>query len=395
MDVNIIILVINLVNFALYGGLMAILPRLTRKSYLFGVKIPAEESGCPEVHELKSRYSRICIWGTSMLLLFCVMQSFLWPKISILVALYSFFPLTLIFSMAFFPCWKRAVRLKAERGWKVSGAVYIDTTSTSARGSLSNLPWAWYAAGLAIVLAGIVAAIAQYPELPDMVATSFSATAPRAWAKKSWLTVLWIPLLNVGVYTATFAIGIALAKAKLQIDPNNPQLSFAQHQEYRKRMGLALAWLTLAGCSMIAYIGLAIVFPDKVLIVLTGAFALLVLVANVHLIIVAVKSGQSGCLIKINMAGVEGGNKPRPSSTAVAPPRPTVAGRGDDKYWVLGFFYYNPDDPAYLVGDRFGLKLGFNFARLPVQIGVAIFLLASMGFYVWFTLVIFGKVNSL
>jgi hypothetical protein len=42
----------------------------------------------------------------------------------------------------------------------------------------------------------------------------------------------------------------------------------------------------------------------------------------------------------------------------------------DDKYWALGLFYHNPDDPACFVGNRFGGNIGFNYSRLPVKIGV-------------------------
>ncbi|GAC43239.1 DUF5808 domain-containing protein [Paenibacillus popilliae] len=34
----------------------------------------------------------------------------------------------------------------------------------------------------------------------------------------------------------------------------------------------------------------------------------------------------------------------------------------DDKYWKLGMFYYNPNDPAVWVEKRSGLGLTNNFA---------------------------------
>ncbi|MBK0380554.1 DUF5808 domain-containing protein [Mucilaginibacter segetis] len=40
--------------------------------------------------------------------------------------------------------------------------------------------------------------------------------------------------------------------------------------------------------------------------------------------------------------------------------------RSDPRYWKLGFIYYNPDDPAFLVGKRFGLGYTFNFAHKAV-----------------------------
>ncbi len=37
--------------------------------------------------------------------------------------------------------------------------------------------------------------------------------------------------------------------------------------------------------------------------------------------------------------------------------------RDDDRYWVGGFFYNNPDDPALFVPKRFGLGWTVNFGN--------------------------------
>ena len=37
--------------------------------------------------------------------------------------------------------------------------------------------------------------------------------------------------------------------------------------------------------------------------------------------------------------------------------------RDDDKHWKLGMFYYNPDDPAFIVEKRFGIGWTNNWAR--------------------------------
>jgi uncharacterized membrane protein len=35
----------------------------------------------------------------------------------------------------------------------------------------------------------------------------------------------------------------------------------------------------------------------------------------------------------------------------------------DDRYWKLGAFYYNPEDPSIFVEKRFGIGWTLNFAR--------------------------------
>lgn len=40
-----------------------------------------------------------------------------------------------------------------------------------------------------------------------------------------------------------------------------------------------------------------------------------------------------------------------------------IIDRDDDRYWIGGMLYYNPDDPALLVEKRVGLGWDFNYAK--------------------------------
>ena len=44
----------------------------------------------------------------------------------------------------------------------------------------------------------------------------------------------------------------------------------------------------------------------------------------------------------------------------------------DDHFWKMGFFYYNPADPSSIIENRFGVGIGFNFARGWVKIATVI-----------------------
>lgn len=41
----------------------------------------------------------------------------------------------------------------------------------------------------------------------------------------------------------------------------------------------------------------------------------------------------------------------------------TRVDRGDPRHWVLGGFYFNPDDPSIFVDERHGAGFTLNFAR--------------------------------
>ncbi|MCL1951187.1 MAG: DUF1648 domain-containing protein [Oscillospiraceae bacterium] len=379
-ELNPVLFLTDLAVLALCGALAAILPALTRKSYLFGVKIPMEERGSPAARHIIRRYVAACLLAFAAVLALHAAQYLLAPGKTAVSMLY--FPLLFGAAqlLAFLPAWKAALRLKRERGWQVSGAAFAETSSSSARGNLRALPWGWYAASLAVVAACAAATLVKYPSLPEVIPTHFDINMePDAWSPKSLGTVLAVPLVNLGTLLLMFVTGIAIVRAKLQIDPQRPALSFAQHRIYRRLMGHALGFLTLAITAMMALAGLPMVFPEfKAPFWLTLLLTLLPVAA---LIAVVVYAGQGGCKLKPKVTE-EGGPAPAGKNG--------VPGRGDDQSWALGMFYHNREDPAVLVEDRFGSNLGFNYARLPVKIGVAAFLLAFAAGYAWLTVLLWN-----
>ena len=372
-EINLFSFIINLCCVALCGALLPILPALTRKSLLFGVKIPLEEHGCPEAKGMRKRYIAICLAGTAAILALCVVQYTAVPDMTLLASLY--FPLLFIvvYLAAFVPNWKRAAALKEERGWRVSDSVFAETKSSHSRGNLSELPWAWYIAGFIIIFINAVIALYYYPSLPDRIPVHFDINMkPDAWADKSIWQVMMVPIMNVAMTAVLWVSAIFVVKAKLQIDQKTPARSFAQHRLYRKYMGHSLGFVTLCLAVSLALIGFATLWPESSFPFWVSMT--LMLFSPISIIVVYIKVGQGGC--NLNPKIIDGYNPENP---------PGQIGRGDDKYWALGIFYHNPDDSAHIVEDRLGGGIGFNYSRLPVKIGVAALILALIATYAWIT----------
>ena len=379
-EANFFCFILNICITALLGALLPLLPALTRKSFLFGVKIPLEEQNCLEAKSMKKNYIMICLTGAAAILALVIIQYTFIPDATLISTLY--FPLLFVAVQAagFIPNWKKSVRLKEARGWKISDSVYADTKSSHTRGNLSELPWIWYILSLFIIITGFIIALVEYPDLPDRIPTHFGFDMqPDAWSDKSLSAILQIPLINSGTLLIMWLTGFMLIRAKRQIDPQKPELSFAQHSIYRRRIGNCAGVMTLGLTAGLALMGLYSIFPD-----LSLSFGLLIFILFapvVPLVVVSIVSGQGGCRIKPKMIDVNHiSDVYRPTSPAGA------IGRGDDRYWALGMFYHNPDDPAYLIEDRFGSNLGFNYSRLPVKIGVTAILLVLIAIYVWATI---------
>jgi len=382
-ELNVFCFVTNLVVTALFGVLMPLIPRLTRKSFLFGVRIPPEENGGGEVRLLKKRYAAVCVFGAAVIFAADIAQYIIAPDMTVLAVMY--FPLLFVALgfIAYVPCYKAALRLKNERGWQISDAVFAETKSSFTRGKLANLPWAWYIVSLLIILADTAFLLARYPSMPERIATHYDFNMePNAWADKSIGRIMFMPVANLVTLLFMFAVGVIVERGKLQIDANKPALSFAQHSVYRRRMGHSIGFLAL---------GIAIMFILPDLSREIGfrlnfwAWLLVCFIPTAVVCVVSVGSGQGGCLIKIPEEKYE---KYSPES---ASRNGAVKDGGDDRFWALGIFYHNPDDPSIFVGDRFGGNFGLNYSRRSVKIGAAAFVIIMIMFYVWFTLWWLGR----
>jgi uncharacterized membrane protein len=289
-----------------------------------------------------------------------------------------YFPLLFVVVQlaAFIPNHSAALRLKEERGWEVSTSTFAETKTSFTRGCLYSMPWAWYIAGIIISVASGIVALAVYPSMPDAIATHFDINMTAdAWSVKSVGLVLMMPIFNVGITVVMWLAGVAIEKAKLQIDAHNPALSFAQHKAYRKQMGHALGLTSFAINVMFMLIGFTQLWPDfRVAIWVSVA---LPLIPCVLIAIVSVRAGQGGCKLKLNEIGND--------ENAAARGWAGSARYSDDRFWALGMFYHNPDDPAILVENRFGGNIGFNYSRTAVKIGAAVGVIATVAIYACFT----------
>jgi hypothetical protein len=73
-ELNVFCFITNLVVAVVCGGIMLIIPSLTRKSFLFGVKIPPEEQGSSEAIRMRKRYIAVCVSGSVVILALSVAQ---------------------------------------------------------------------------------------------------------------------------------------------------------------------------------------------------------------------------------------------------------------------------------------------------------------------------------
>ena len=374
-EFNAFLFVSNICAAVLVGALLPIIPFLTRKSFLFGVKVPPEAQATDEAKKLKCNYIIVTTAGAIIVLVASIVQFIIAPNYTIITVLYYPFVLIAVQLGVFVPSHKKALKLKSRLNWNVTEIQFADTKASFTRGNLSSMHRFWYIISFLIVLASFVIALVKYPTLPDSIPTHWDFNVqPDAWKDKSIGTVLSMPIINLGIFLFTWFIGVLIEKTKLQIDHKEPAKSFAQHKKYRSIMGHGLGFFSVVFVFMFFISGLMPLYPDfTVPLWLTMSLGI---GSCLPICIIAVRAGQSGVLLKVSTIEV---------SAAFGDDLEKNSAMSDDRLWIWGMFYFNPEDPAYLVGDRFGGNIGFNYSHLPVKIGAAILLAALVVCYIWMT----------
>ena len=376
---NLIMFIINLVSMAMVSFLMAILPQITRKTLLFGVRIPEEATQQAEVLALRKQYLTRVLLSVSAINLAAIVQYLLWPSWTALGTLY--FPLALILAQFFnyVPHWKSALALKAANGWSVQSVTVTETKSAAAREKYKGFPFGWYIATGLLLLVAIGLSLAVYPQVPDRIPTHFDyRMMPDAWADKSVLSVMMMPLTTLGMASLMFLGGLMMWRMKLQINADNPARSFAQHRIYRRMVGNAMGIMTLSislATLLLQPAILSLWTPSGTLTI--WVFLLLIILGSVPVLYVSVTAGQGGYKLEPPPEAYE---QASPLSTA-----PRLSPSGDDRYWLFGMFYYNREDPTLFIEDRFGINGGFNYARRLPQAIVGVLALLTIGLYIWLT----------
>ena len=376
MEENTLLLIINISIYILTGGTIMLLPRITRKNLLYGVKVPGHVASTVQVEALHRRFVIVIASGTILVIAASILLFLLAPQHTLLATLYTPILFIPLYFCAFYPNWRQAVVLKEANNWQVSGTVFAEISKPA---NTNNMPIAWYAASIITVAASFIVSVSYVTHMPySSPADSFRT----GMLYTSSSEVLVVSIINACVVLLIFLVAIIVNRVKLQVDPNQPALSFSQHKVYRKRMGHALGFLTLCTAIGFAIINILHIFRLSTFFIEASLFVISMLLFTapvVVLIIVVIVTGQGGCKVKIHqIAGCD-----------VKIEAPIALNRGDDKYWIMGLFYYNPSDPAHMVESRFGVNITPNYARVAVKIIMALVIITLVATYIWSTWTIF------
>lgn len=333
----------------------AFTPYLVRKTESFGVSIPSEVFYSSELKAMRKQFATICLaLGLAVLAGFFLFFEAEEPMSALFIVGYvaAFFAVYVKFHF-------RMKALKREKAWHVAKkqAIAVDLKFHDKKPTYPN---GWFAIGLLIWAATVIFTFLYYDQIPDRIPMQYDLEGNVTnWMEKSYGSVLALPLVTLILTGVFMLVNSIIARSKQQLDPSDPATSAKNNLIFRRRWS---AYTIISGHALIGLFSLmhlSFIFSEEPVWLMVA----LQIVAGgmiIGAVVLSVTTGQGGSRIR-----------------KTAPDHAETINRDHDRYWILGVFYFNPEDPALWVEKRFGIGWSMNFAR-PLAWMILIGILASV-----------------
>jgi uncharacterized membrane protein len=332
-----------------YAAASCLAPAITRPTVPFGVRVPPERANAPVIRQQRrAYYGRTAVIGACCIILVVLLRdhgSWWLSRIILLAEIVADLGCFLIAR-------DRIAAVKHAERW-YAGHRQVVATDTSWRTDPPRFPVRWLIPALTVIAATILIGALRYPHLPARV------TVGGHLVPKSVISVFAI--VAAQLYVTAMWTGIMLIVYR-----SRPDIEAADAAGSTRRYRRFLAACTRAVLTLLALVDLTLLLAalrtwqvyrssgiGSALPVLPFAVGLLVLAA------VSFRVGQGGSRLPGGHRG-HGGDGPAAGTD-----------RDDDRFWKAGLIYVNRDDPALLVGSRFGVGWTFNLANPTAWLVIA------------------------
>jgi len=336
--------ILSLFVFLPLVAITSVTPYITRRTESFGVSIPRSVYGSPELKAFRKQYAMIT--G-------CLGPLFFVPLL-ILKIPEEVFPLVFagaVFGylsagfIVYYLYHKKMKRLKRSRNWKGERkeAVALDIRFHQRKRTVS---YRWFLLPLAITGASFICTALFYDRIPDPVPMHYDMNGEvNRWAEKTPGSVSLLPLVSLFMTGLFMLVNWIIDQSKQQIDADDPEKSLEQNLIFRRRWSgfIIFSGTLLVLMFFLAQLSLIFSYGQKAVFLLMMTAVGLTLVGC---LVLTILTGQGGS--RIHGIGENDGG---------------LINRDDDRFWKLGVFYCNPEDPALFLEKRFGSGWTINFAR--------------------------------
>lgn len=329
---------------------LSFIPYLTRKTESFGVTIQESMYDRPTFQSMRKKYALLMILIAILLTTLMIIISFLNNE-SLETIFFSIAVITyVILSFAIYiPFHLKMKKIKEDENWFEGqpSTIVIDTSFRSGKVTYSN---GWFLIPIAIIFITIIVSFVLYDKIPDEVPTHTSFSGKVTYNDKSPGVLLFLPLTQLFLIGVMAAVNYSIMHAKQQVSAKKPHISKEQNIIFRRRWSLFTIITAILMTLMFTFMQIAMIFQqllafqDIVLLIVIG----IILIGTIA---ITIKTGQGGSRVKIETEQES-----------------NMSQLDDDRFWKLGQFYVNKNDPSFFVEKRFGIGWTLNFAHPIVWI---------------------------
>jgi uncharacterized membrane protein len=354
----------------------SITPFVTRKTELFGVSLPSAEINRPELSAFRRSYFLVTILAGAVLIaltivLFLIAQNEMTQIKWFLIMLFVYIAVAFLIYLKFHAKMKA---FKAAQQWNEFGSsenaekpiLIIDTVPPKRE----VLHPAWLLLFAAVGIGTLIYLWYLWPSLPDRIPVHMDAAGNiDGWVDKGasgLVTMLFGQWILIGVFILVY---IMIPFTKRQIDAAKPFESREQGRRFRYTMSACMVFCGAAMAAITGFLPLAMA-QEKSGTMLTLLPLILIFAVIAVLFVVIFSTGQGGSKLKV-----------QEDQKDISLSGKRLENTDDDRFWKLGQFYFNPDDPTIFVEKRFGIGWTMNFGH-PISwislLGVIVVVVISL-----------------
>src|SRR5699024_7767691 len=216
----------------------------------------------------------------------------------------------------------------------------------------------WFLASLVILIATLATTFIFYDRIPDKIPMHTDISGNVTYDDKSIGNLLFLPGTQVFMLILFIFINFVIKHSKQQVSVENPEKSKQQNLIFRRRWSAYLIWTAALTQILLMFLQLTLIFPTLLAYENAVLFSITIIIIDATLIL-ALTTGQGGSRVKIEDQSNE-----------------NAIDRDDDRYWKLGQFYFNKNDPAIFIEKRFGVGWTNNWAHPASWTVIGIIILA-------------------
>ena len=220
------------------------------------------------------------------------------------------------------------------------GKKIIDTVFMKEKRKLRKVFFYLYAL-LGLVVSGIIIYTAvSYKDLPQRIPTHWNFKGEvDAWGEKSFYQVFFPGIMNLFMFFLMAFISLNTFSLRIKLDPLDIEGSKKKAIRFLKGISVSIYLLTCSVVLLLGMISVATVHTNMSSYI-TGLSMFLLFLSLILLFYYYYKYGST------NFSKEKEEESYEPED--------------EDKYWIAGFIYNNPDDPLVIVEKRYGLGWTIN-----------------------------------